>query len=152
MPISPYIKRLREVVGHDLIMVPAVSTVVRDGDGRVLLVFEIDSEAWSTPGGSIDIDEEPEHAAQREVLEETGLDIRIDGIVTVLGGPEYRSVYKNGDQIAYVVTVYRGTMVGGEARPDLQEVTAAEWFAVDALPTLPLSNFAGLLFRFLGWL
>jgi ADP-ribose pyrophosphatase YjhB (NUDIX family) len=152
MPISPYIRRLREVIGSELILVPAVSVVARDPDGRVLLVYEADSDAWSTPGGSVDVDEVPEDAARREVLEETGLTVRLDGIVTVLGGPEFHSHYKNGDEVAYVATVYRATVVGGQPQPDGDEVTAAEWFALDALESLPLSNFATLLFRFLDWL
>ena len=152
MPVSPYIKRIREAVGSDLILVPAVSTLVIDDDGRVLLVYELDQDAWSTPGGSVDVDERPEDAARREVHEETGFEVRLDGIVTVLGGPEFRTHYKNGDEVAYVATVYRGAVVGGESRPDGDEVTAAEWFARDALKTIPLSGFVTELFRFLDWI
>ncbi len=152
MPVSPYIKRIREAVGSDLILVPAVSTLAFDDDGRVLLVYESDQDAWSTPGGSVEIDERPEDAARREVLEETGLIVRLDGIVTVLGGPEFHTHYKNGDEVAYVATVYRGAVVGGESRPDADEVTATQWFAVDDLRTIPLSGFATELFRFLEWI
>ena len=152
MPVSPYIKGLREVIGHALIFVPAVSTLVVGDDGRVLLVYETDVELWSTPGGSVEVDERPEDAARREVLEETGLAVRLDGIVTVLGGPEFHAHYKNGDEVAYVATVYRASVVSGERRPDGDEVSAAEWFAVDELSTLSLSNFARELFRFLEWI
>jgi ADP-ribose pyrophosphatase YjhB (NUDIX family) len=151
MPVSPYIKRIREAVGSDLILVPAVSSLVLDDDGRVLLVYELDQDAWSTPGGSVDVDERPEDAARREVLEETGFEIRLDGIITVLGGPEFRTHYKNGDEVAYVATVYRATVISGAARPDADEVTAVEWFTRDALGELPLSGFVTELFRFLGW-
>jgi len=154
VPVSPYIKRLREVIGTDLIFVPAVTTIVSDADDRVLLVYETDADGWSTPGGALEVDERPEAGARREVFEETGLTIRIDGIETVLGGPEFHAHYKNGDEVAYVTTVYRGTVESGsgESAPDGVEVTAAEWFALDQLSTVPLSNFATQLFRHLGWL
>ena len=152
MPVSSYIKRLRELVGSELLLVPAVSTLALDDDGRVLLVYETDQDAWSTPGGSVDVDERPEDAARREVLEETGLTVRLDGILTVLGGPEFRTHYKNGDEVAYVATVYRGVVVGGASAPDGDEITAAEWFTRDALATIRLSGFATELFRFLDWI
>jgi ADP-ribose pyrophosphatase YjhB (NUDIX family) len=154
VPVSPYIRRLREVIGTELIFVPCVTTIVSDADDRVLLVYETDADGWSTPGGSVEVDERPEDAARREVFEETGLTVRIDGIVTVLGGPEFHAHYKNGDEVAYVATIYRGTVEheSGESRPDGVEVTAAEWFARDQLSTVPLSNFATQLFGHLGWL
>jgi ADP-ribose pyrophosphatase YjhB (NUDIX family) len=151
VPVSPYIKWLRGYVGSQLILVPSVSTLVRDDDGRVLLVYEDDADGWSTPGGSIDIDEVPEVAARREVLEETGLVVRTEGILTVLGGPEFHAHYKNGDEVAYVATVYRGIVEAGELQPDGEEVSAAKWFAVDELRDLPLSQFAKGLFRHLEW-
>jgi ADP-ribose pyrophosphatase YjhB (NUDIX family) len=151
VPVSPYIKWLRGYVGSQLILVPSVSTLVRDDDGRVLLVYEDDADGWSTPGGSIDIDEVPEAAARREVFEETGLVVRTDGILAVLGGPEFHAHYKNGDEVAYVATVYRGIVEDGTLQPDGEEVSAAKWFAVEELPDLPLSNFAKGLFAHLGW-
>ena len=152
MPLSPYIQRLREVIGSELIFVPAVSTLVSDDRGRVLLVHEADGGAWSTPGGSVEVDERPEDAARREVLEETGLTVHLDSLLAVLGGPEFHTRYENGDEVAYVATVYRATVVTGELRPDGVEVTAADWFAPAELATLPLSNFAAELFRVLEWI
>ena len=151
MPSSPYIQRLRDVIGTALIFVPAVSVIAVD-DGRVLLVYEVEQEAWSTPGGQMEVDERPEDAARREVLEETGLEVAIDEIVTALGGPEFRVRYRNGDEIAYVTIVYRGRVVGGAPRPDGDEVTAVEWFPIHSLRDVALNPFATELFRSIGWL
>ncbi len=150
MPTSPYIKRLREVLGTALIFVPAVSVLVIDDD-RVLLVHEVEQDAWSTPGGQMEVDERPEDAARREVLEETGLEVAVDEIVTALGGPQFRVVYRNGDEIAYVTIVYRGHVVGGEPRPDGDETTAVDWFPIASLRDVALNPFAIELFRSLGW-
>ncbi|SFR85688.1 hypothetical protein SAMN04487846_0009 [Microbacterium sp. cf046] len=40
MPISPYIAELRTRVGHDLLLLPAVTAVIRNG-GRFLLAREL---------------------------------------------------------------------------------------------------------------
>lgn len=54
----------------------AVRAVVLDPDDRVLLVrFEFPDQAmWATPGGGIEEGETDEHALQRELLEEVGLE------------------------------------------------------------------------------
>lgn len=55
----------------------AVRSIVRDGDGLVLLLRRAaggaGAGAWCLPGGKVDFDESAEVAAARELGEETGL-------------------------------------------------------------------------------
>jgi 8-oxo-dGTP diphosphatase len=52
------------------------SAVVLDGHDRVLLIHHNKSGKWQYPGGHLDPNEDPAQAAQREVLEETGIHTR----------------------------------------------------------------------------
>ncbi|MEI7030345.1 NUDIX hydrolase [Streptomyces pratensis] len=55
----------------------AAASLLRDADGRVLLVEPNYREGWALPGGTVESDtgEGPRQAARRETAEETGLDV-----------------------------------------------------------------------------
>lgn len=93
----------------------SVSAAIFDGD-RVLLVQRRDNGKWEPPGGVMHRTETIEAALLREVKEETGLDIAIDGI----GG-----VYKN--VVAGVVAlVFRASVASGLLRTN-DEVVGFKW-------------------------
>jgi 8-oxo-dGTP diphosphatase len=117
--------------------------VVRDG--RVLLVRRsIDPwrGRWDIPGGFCEQGEHPEATAVRELREETGLEITIDGLVGMwidrYGAQEPPEVTLNIYYVAHTV------------QPDEQaqlssEVDAVAWFGTDELPTeLAFPAHAGL--------
>lgn len=56
-----------------------VRVVIPDEEGRILMVKQSHEgkEIWMVPGGAIEIGENAAEAAAREVLEETGLAIRV---------------------------------------------------------------------------
>src|SRR5215475_7632484 len=58
-------------------IVPAVSVVVPDDQGRILLIHRTDNKYWSIPGGGMEPGESVREAAMREVKEETGMDCEI---------------------------------------------------------------------------
>lgn len=51
------------------------AVLFRDGDGRILLVEPTYKDHWELPGGTVDADESPYDAAQREIKEELGLSV-----------------------------------------------------------------------------
>ena len=119
--MSDYIRGLRERIGTTVLEVPTVSVLVFDAKQRVLLVRHVEGNDWTTPGGMIEPYETPADAALRETWEETGLLVELCGIVGVFGGELCASTYANGDQVAWVATVFRATRVSGELRPDGEE-------------------------------
>jgi ADP-ribose pyrophosphatase YjhB (NUDIX family) len=133
MPASPYVTAMRAHVGNDLLLLPGASAVVRDDQGRILLMRRGDDGRWGLPAGMIEPGEQPSDAVLREVFEETGI---IAEIERVGGVGMHETVYPNGDRCEYLTVWFQCRAVGGEARPDGDESLEVGWFAVDDLPPL----------------
>jgi 8-oxo-dGTP pyrophosphatase MutT (NUDIX family) len=126
--ISPYIRRIRERIGTDLLLLPAVSVLIWDQDDRLLLVRGADTGTWQMVGGAVEPGESPYDAARRETAEETGLEVSLSAIRAVIGGPRFEHTYPNGDQVAFVSTVFDARIVSGTPVPDDDEVDEIAWF------------------------
>jgi 8-oxo-dGTP diphosphatase len=103
-------------------------------DGRVLLVRRaIDPlrGLWSLPAGFVDAGEDPAEAIRRECFEETGLIVRITGLVDVIYGQEH-------SRGAHIVIVYRAQVQEGALQAG-DDVDQATFFALDELPELAFS-------------
>jgi ADP-ribose pyrophosphatase YjhB (NUDIX family) len=127
MPISEYLRRLRDKVGNDLLVMPAVAVMVLDAKERLLLVRDAGTGLWATPGGAVDPDEDPADAAVREMWEETGLLVEIQRVLGVYGGPGFRLTYPNGDVVSYCVISFAAEVRGGAMRPDGVETLELRW-------------------------
>jgi len=137
LAISPYLARLRRVIGHELLLVASVAVIPRDASGRILLVRSRETGRWQTIGGAVEPDEAPAEAARREALEETGVTLEL---VAVLGGPQYRVTYPNGDQVAYVVSVFDARISAGEPDPDGEEISEVAWRKSSELDAVDLDE------------
>lgn len=72
--------------------------------------------------------------------EEAGVVIRVDRLLTAVGGPDYRITYPNGDEAACVPIVYEATVVSGDPTPDGDETSEVAWFHLDDLPRVDLND------------
>ena len=133
MPMSEYIRSLRARIGSTVLEVPTVSVLTFDDHERVLLVRHVEGNDWTTPGGMIEPYETPSDAAVREMWEETALYVQLTHIVGVFGGALCSSVYANGDELAWVCTVFGARPLRGSLKPDGEETLEARYFERHAI-------------------
>lgn len=102
---------------------PCAGALVVDDEGRLLLTrrgIEPYRGRWDLPGGYLEESEHPEEAAVREVLEETGLRVRLTRLVGI-----YLDTY--GPTGATTLNIfYEARIVTGEARA-ADDVTELGW-------------------------
>lgn len=101
-------------------------------DERVLLVqraVEPAKGCWDIPGGFLHADEHPIDGMRREINEETGLDIRVLGLLGV-----YMDRYLfEGEESVTLNHYYIVEPIGGELKA-ADDVNDYRWFDLDHLP------------------
>jgi len=132
--MSGYIMGLRKIVGHRPLLQVGASTVVRDEKGRILLQKRTDNGCWGYAGGSVELDENVEAAARRELFEETGLIAQEMRLVGVFSGPELHYVYPNGDEVSNVDILFECTKWTGELVMQEDETADLRFFYPDEIP------------------
>ena len=115
--------------GKTIYQDPKVATaVVVERDEKVLMVrrgVEPGLGMWSLPGGYVDRGEMVERAAEREVVEETGLEVKVTGLVGVFS--------ESGHPV--ILITYDCRTLGGTLKPG-PEVMEQGFFSPDHLPPL----------------
>jgi 8-oxo-dGTP pyrophosphatase MutT (NUDIX family) len=133
MPIPPFVAELRALVGTHPLWLPGVTAVIRRDD-ELLLTKRADNGEWSPVTGIVDPEEEPGVTAAREAMEEAGVEVTVDRLVSVGIIPDV--VYDNGDRAAYLDLTFACTWVAGEARVADDENVDVRWWPIDDLPVM----------------
>jgi len=76
---------------------PATAVALFDSDGNILLLRRKDNDKWTMPGGTLDFGESLTDCAIREVSEETGLRIRITGLIGTYTDPHILIAYSDAE-------------------------------------------------------
>ena len=108
-------------------MAYGAAVVVRDRDGRVLLVRERygGRDHFVPPGGTVEPGETPRDAAAREAHEECGVRISVG---------EFIGVYVSRAD-GWLAIAFEGRITGGEPTPQRHEgISDVGWFDLAALP------------------
>ncbi|HEY3969392.1 MAG TPA: NUDIX domain-containing protein [Planctomycetaceae bacterium] len=110
-----------------------VAVIVRRDDGQVLLERRSDCGWWGLPGGRVEPGESITEAAVREVFEETGLTVRITGLVGLYSEPEERIVTYPDNVVHLIDAAVAAEVVSGRLTisPESEEL---QFFDPQKLP------------------
>lgn len=117
--------------------------VVTDEGGRVFCVDvnykEVD---WQTPGGAVEPGDSLPGTARKEVHEETGVEVALDGLLYTR---RVHYDYGESEPAVLPMAIFTGSRTGGETRvPDRtipdgrEEIADVRWFAPGSLPETTL--------------
>ena len=118
--------------------VTADSVVFCNGsDGLSVLLIERANDpfkgCWAFPGGFMDMEENAEDCAKRELKEETGMEVRsleyLGTFSEVNRDPRGRTI-----TIAYYAVVEKSDVIGA------YDASQARWFPIDSIPSLAFDH------------
>ncbi len=117
---------------------PGCSAIIYgDTKEEVLLTRRSDNGRWCLPGGGMDPGESAVEACAREVLEETGLIVRVGRLVGVYTTPNLVVEYADGNRIQPVAFSFEAEAIGGELSLS-DETTEYGYYTLDELKQMDL--------------
>ena len=125
-------------------VVPCVGAVIKDAEGRLLLIKRGHAPGaglWSLPGGRIEPGETDIQALVRELREETGLLVEAGALIGTVRRPA-------GDGNVLDIRDYAATVAGGTLRAG-DDAADARWVAASELAELPITD--GLIEALNSW-
>ena len=106
------------------------SAAIFDKQERIFLTRRTDNGQWCLPGGRMESGESVAEACEREVREETGLQVRVRRLVGVYSHPDQLVIYPDGHKAHIVALHFEAEIISGQ--PGLSnETTEFGYFTLD---------------------
>ncbi len=128
-------------IHQDIDFTVAIFVVESD---KVLLVHHRNLNKWLPVGGHIELDEDPEQAAFREALEESGIQVELIGErppttgngTRALIAPRFLDIHRISDTHRHIGMIYWARPKSGTTTLAADEHHAIRWCTADELETL----------------
>jgi ADP-ribose pyrophosphatase YjhB (NUDIX family) len=110
---------------QDVFLVGVTGVILNENKEILLFKHTYRSHSWSLPGGYLKAGEHPREGLEREIKEESGLIVSVDGNLKT----------RTDRESARLDLCYTGVLIGGDFTPT-HEVSEYGFFAMDKLPLL----------------
>lgn len=98
-------------------------------ESKILLCRRSDNSLWGLPGGHVEPGETVAEACQREVEEETGLQVHPSRIIGVYSSPDFLVEYPDGNTFHVIAVHFAAEPIGGYLRQSA-ETQALRYFSL----------------------
>ena len=124
------VMRFGDRIGKEGELRPGASALIFDeARERILMTQREDNSRWCLPGGGMDPGESAAETCVREVLEETGLEVRVTKLVGIYTTPDLLIEFPDGNKIQPVAFSFEAEITGGELGLS-NETIAFGWYTV----------------------
>lgn len=128
LPLQPLQDLFLRQTGYATPRIDVRGAVFRHG--KLLLVRESSDGGWTMPGGWADVGDVPSQAAEREVWEEAGFQVKAHKVIGI-----YDANRSGPVEIFHAFKViFLCELLGGEPRPSI-ETTAVDFFGPEEIPS-----------------
>jgi 8-oxo-dGTP diphosphatase len=126
--------------GERLAIRPGVAAIIQSERGWLLHRRRV-GDGWAPVSGHVEPGETLTDALLREILEETGLTVTVERLISLNSDPDFQIVaYPDGRRVQFVTALFACRVTGGTLQGS-DEGVQWDWFAPDDLPE-PLLPYA----------
>jgi ADP-ribose pyrophosphatase YjhB (NUDIX family) len=121
-------------------LVVAVTAIVTNDDGDLVMQKRSDNDLWGLPGGAMNLGESIGQAVVREVFEETALQVEPSGIVGIYSDPGHIIAYADGEVRQEFSICFTARIIGGELAVGDTESTEVRFVKASELEQLLMGS------------
>jgi ADP-ribose pyrophosphatase YjhB (NUDIX family) len=115
------------------------AAVFDESHERLLLICRADDGKWAVPGGYMEAGEDFSEACAREVFEETGLQVKVQRLISIYTAPNLLLEYADGNRWQLVILHFEVKILGGKLTPS-DESTELNFYKMKEISTLEMGN------------
>ena len=131
-----YVSNLREKIGNLPIILAGSTVLVINKNKEILLQKRSDSKDWGLPGWAMELWENFEDTAKRELFEETNLKCKNLQFLDILSGKQYYYKYPNWDKTYNIIALFKVTEFEWNLNINDNEWLDLKYFQVNNFPQL----------------